>query len=139
MLRPDLGVCPLMERTILGLGLSDLVIPRHSSTAACAQRTVPLWHLMLVVILTVWLLAAVYAFSEWVAPALLSRAPSTTPSGTNYVQSFGTPFIKTFGLWMTGVLFVLGPFVAVWKALERGGEAVMGKALGTTSNRCSRR
>ena len=81
---------------------------------------------MLVVILTFWLFAvAVYTFSEWVAPALFSSAPSTTPSGINYGQSFGTPLIKTFGLWMTGVLLVLGPLVAVWKALERGGEAVM--------------
>jgi len=90
------------------------------------QRTVPRWRLMLVVILTFWLFAvAVYTFSEWVAPALFSSAPSTTPSGINYGQSFGTPLIKTFGLWMTGVLLVLGPLVAVWKALERGGEAVM--------------
>jgi len=95
---------------------------------------------MLVVILTFWLLAAaVYAFSEWVAPALFSSAPSTIPSGINYGQSFGAPFIKTFGVWMAGILLVLGPFAAVWKALEGGGEAVMGKTLGTTSNRRNRR
>ncbi len=62
---------------------------------------------MLVVIFTFWLLAAaVYAFSEWVAPALFSSALSTTPSGINYGRSFGTPFIKTFGLWMAGILLV---------------------------------
>lgn len=101
-----------------------------------SARSVPLWRLMLVIIGTFWVLAAfVFVVSQWVAPAFISATPSTAPSGINYGQAFGVPFITTWGKWVAGVLVVLGPFAAVWRALERGGEAVMGKALGTTSRR----
>lgn len=90
---------------------------------------------MVVIIGMFWILAAVvFVVSQWVVPAFYSSSPSMS-SGFNFGQSFGTPFIKTWGLWVAGGLFVLGPFAAAWRALERGGEAVMGKALGTTNNR----
>jgi hypothetical protein len=95
---------------------------------------------MLVIIVASWILAAVvYAVSQWIMPAFFSATPSSTPSGINYGTAFGTPFIKTWGLWLAGGLFVLGPFVAVWQALTRGGEALIGSALGTSSNRRNRK
>jgi hypothetical protein len=95
------------------------------------QKAVPLWRLMLVIIVTFWMLAAlVYAVSQWIVPGFYSATPSRTPSGINYGTAFGTPFIKTWGLWMAVGLLFLGPFAAGWQALMRGGDALMGKALG---------
>lgn len=86
---------------------------------------------MLVIIGLFWLLALfVFAVSQWIAPAFYSGTPSPT-TGFDYGKSLGLPFIKTWGLWVAGALLLLGPFAAIWKALERGGDALMGKALGT--------
>jgi hypothetical protein len=87
-----------------------------------------------------WVLAVVvFVISQWIAPALLSSQQPNTPSGLNYGALLGVPFIKTWGLWVAGGLFVLGPFAALWRALERGGEAIMGRAIGTSNNRRRRR
>jgi hypothetical protein len=102
-------------------------------------QRLPLWRLVLVIIGVFWFLAAAtYGFSEWVAPAILNSEPSA-PSGFNYGQALGAPFIKTFGLWVAGILFVLGAFAAVWRAIERGADSVMATALGTRGSRSGRR
>jgi len=94
---------------------------------------------MLVVIGMFWVLAlVVFVITQWIAPAFYANTPSTT-SGFNFATSFGLPFIKTWGLWVAVALLILGPFTAGWQALTRGGEAVMGKALGTSTNRRGRR
>ena len=94
---------------------------------------------MLVIIGLFWLLAAfVFVVSQWIAPALYSSTPSTT-TGFNFGQSFGVPFIKTWGVWVAGMLFVFGPFAALWQALLRGGDHLMGKVLGMGTIRRSRR
>jgi hypothetical protein len=107
----------------------------HSQTAA---GRVPLWRLTLVIIGLFWFLAVlVFVVSQWVAPAFYSSTPSTT--SFNFGTSFGLPFIKTWGLWVAGFLVVLGPFLAVWRALERGGKGVLEKALGTGTKARRRR
>jgi hypothetical protein len=80
----------------------------------------------------------VFGATQWVVPALYGSALTSAPSGFNYGQALGVPFIKTWGLWIAGTLFLLGPLAAGWRALERGGEAVMAKALGATNNRRGR-
>jgi len=108
--------------------------PKYRTSREPATR-VPLWRLIVVIIGLFWILAAVmYVVSQWVVPTFYSSVPNTS-TGFNFGQSFGTPFIKTWGLRVAGGLFVLGPFAALWRALERGGEAVMGKALGTSVRR----
>jgi hypothetical protein len=90
---------------------------------------------MLVTVGVFWCLAAfVFVVTQWVGPALISTTPPPA-SGFNYGQSFGLPFIKTWGWWVAGGLVVLGPVAAIWKAVEQGGEAVMAKALGTSRSR----
>jgi hypothetical protein len=90
---------------------------------------------MLVTVLTFWVLAAfVFVVSQWIAPAFYNSTPSAT-NGFNFGTSFGVPFIKTWGLWVAGALVILGPFAASWQALNRGADAVMGKALGTSNRR----
>jgi hypothetical protein len=90
---------------------------------------------MLVVVGLFWFLAVfVFVVSQWIVPAFYGGTPSPT-TGFDYRRSFGLPFIKTWGLWVAGGLLVLGPFAAVWKALERGGEALLGKALGAGGSR----
>ena len=75
---------------------------------------------MLVIIGTFWFLAAaVYVVSQWIAPALISATPSTAPSGFNYGQAIGMPFIKTWGFWMAVILFFPR---AVDSGLESAGE-----------------
>lgn len=102
--------------------------PRH--------KAVPVWRLALVIVLMFWLLAAVvYTLSEWIAPAVFSSLPSSTPSAFNYGKAFSTPFIKTFGLWMSVVLFALGPVVVGWKAFERGFDSLIRAALGLGDRR----
>ena len=94
---------------------------------------------MLVIVGLFWVLAVfVFVLTQWIAPAFYSNTPSAT-SGFNFGQSFGVPFIKTWGLWVAVALLALGPFAAVWKALERGGDTVLSKALGTNTNRRGRR
>jgi hypothetical protein len=95
---------------------------------------------MLVIVLMFWVLAGlVFASTQWIVPAMYGNGPSSAPSGFNYGQVFGVPFIKTWGLWIAGILFLFGPFLAAWRALERGGDAVMARALGSTKNRRRRR
>lgn len=107
---------------------------RRRSAAPSTWRRVPLLRVMFVTIGLFWFLAVVvFVVTQWVAPAIYTGAPSMSPSGFNYGQSFGVPFIKTWGFWVAVALLALGPFAAAWRALDRGGEAVMGKALGTTS------
>jgi hypothetical protein len=87
---------------------------------------------MLVIVGLFWLLAAfVLVLSQWIAPALATGAPNGT-TGFNYGQVF-LPLVKTFGLVVAAGLVLLGPFAAIWQALLRGGDAVMNRALGTTS------
>lgn len=91
---------------------------------------------MLVTIGLFWFFAVVvFVVTQWIAPVVYGGAPSTAPSGFNYMQSLGLPFITTWGKWVAVALAVIGPLAAIWRAVERGGEAVMGKALGTTSRR----
>ena len=92
----------------------------------------PLWRLMLVIVGLFWLVAAfVLVLSQWIAPAFASASPTGT-TGFNYGKAF-LPMVKTFGLVVAGALAVVGPFAAIWQALLRGGDAVMNKALSTTS------
>lgn len=113
---------------------------RGRNAVSTTAPRVPLWRVMLVVIGLFWILAVVvFVVTQWVAPAIYSGVTSTSPSGFNYAQSFGVPFIKTWGFWVAVALLVLGPLAAAWRALERGGEAAVGKALGTTSSRRGRR
>jgi uncharacterized membrane protein YecN with MAPEG domain len=95
---------------------------------------------MLVIILMFWVLAGlVFSATQWIVPALYGNGPSSAPNGFNYGQVLGVPFIKTWGIWIAGILFLFGPLLAGWRALERGGDAVMARALGTTKNRRGRR
>lgn len=95
---------------------------------------------MLVTIGVSWFLAVVvFVVTQWIAPAFVAATPSNTPSGINYGQVLGVPFITTWGKWIAVALLVLGPFAAAWRALERDGEAVIGKVLGTASSRRGRR
>jgi hypothetical protein len=109
-----------------------MTAPRAGSTG---QRT-PLWRVMLVIVLMFWVLAGlVFAATQWIVPAMYGNGPSSAPSGFNYGKVVGVPFIKTWGLWIAGILLLFGPFLAAWRALERGGDAVMARALGSAKNR----
>lgn len=95
---------------------------------------VPLWRVMLISIGLFWFLAiVVFVATQWITPAITPS--STSPvSGFNYGQAFA-PLVKTWGLWVAAALVVLGLFAAVWRALERGGETIVGKAAGAHSRR----
>lgn len=87
----------------------------------------PLWRVMLIAVGVFWLLAAlVFALTQWVVPAFYTGA-SSSAGGFDYSRSFGLPFVKTFGLWMAGILAVLGPFAALWQAALRGTDRLTGK------------
>jgi hypothetical protein len=91
---------------------------------------------MLFIVGTCWVLALlVFALTQWLAPAFLGNQPASPTSGFNYSQSFGLPFIKTFGLWVAGALLLLGPLTAIWRAIEHGADAVADRALGTSRRR----
>ena len=78
---------------------------------------------------TFWFLAAfVFFISQWVVPAFYGKSGST--GGFDFGTSFALPFIKTWGLRVAGALVLLGPFSAIWTALQRGGDAAIRRALG---------
>ena len=91
---------------------------------------------MLVTIVVFWVLALItFVVTQWVAPALYGNSSPSPTSGFDYAHSFGIPLVTAWGKWVALFLVILGPLAAAWRAVERGGDLVMGKALGTSRRR----